>query len=120
MARRVNIPQSTLDPFYRYKRERIVVSSGKAKTTILTNLDVIAKQLNRSPADLLSYLQKKTATSAFTKPIGYILKGEFSADTLDDLIDEFIEAEVLCSTCGNPETDIDSKKRTCRACGATS
>lgn len=121
MARRVNIPQSQIDPFYRYKRERLTVTLGKANTTILTNLETIARALNRPSTDLITFFRKKTGTSASTKSDGVFLKGQFTADSLDGLIEEFIEAQVLCGTCGNPETDINgsTKTRTCRACGAT-
>lgn len=121
MARRVNIPQSQIDPFYRYKRERLQVTPGKANTTVLTNLDVIARQINRPVADLTTFLRKKTGTNAFVKPEGIVLKGQFTADSLDGLLEEFIEAQVVCDTCGNPETEVNviTKTRTCRACGAT-
>jgi translation initiation factor 5 len=121
MARRVNIPQSQIDPFYRYTRERLHVTPGKANTTILTNLDAIAHAINRSPNDLVAFIRKNTGTSASIKPNGVMIKGQVSAESLDQVIEEFIEGQVLCGTCGNPETDLTSsaKTRTCRACGAT-
>jgi translation initiation factor 2 beta subunit (eIF-2beta)/eIF-5 len=121
MARRVNIPQSQIDPFYRYTRQRLSVTPGKANTTILTNLDAIAHAINRPTPDLVAFLRKKTGTSATIKPEGVLVKGQPTANELDAVIEEFIETQVLCGTCGNPETDPTSstKTRKCRACGAT-
>jgi translation initiation factor 2 beta subunit (eIF-2beta)/eIF-5 len=118
--RRVNIPRSQIDPFYRYKREVVQTIPGKANSTILTNVDTIAHQLNRSPAEIMAFLRKKLGTSVITTKQGPGLRGPFTSEQVEGLLDEYIETNVLCSACGNPETQIETKGRVCRACGATS
>lgn len=55
----------------------------------------------------------------------YIINGSHSADRLRELLDNFIDKFVLCSSCKNPETDLKVNKeqnilRDCKACGKRS
>ena len=118
MSRKVNIPQFNPDPFYRYQRDIIQTTPGKANTTIINNLQTIADQIYRSPTEISHYLKKKTGTNVFIKNGETTLKGTFTGEKLDKLIEEYIETHVLCGVCGNPETFVDDKKKICKACGS--
>lgn len=110
----VNIPKDNPDPFYRYRRPILSVKPGKANTTILTNIDDVAKAIARSPREIVSYFKTSLGTSGNDNS----LKGSFSSAQLEDLLEEFIEENVLCPTCGNPETFFDKKgNMNCKACG---
>jgi len=118
MSRKVNIPKSNVDPFHRYQRDVIQISPGKANTTIINNLETIALQIDRSINEMCNYMKKKTGTNVFIKNNETTLKGSFTREQLDQLIEEYIEANVLCDVCGNPETFIQDKRKICKACGS--
>jgi len=118
MYRKVNIPKSNVDPFYRYRRDFIQISPGKANTTVINNLETIARQIDRSINEIGNYMKKKTGTNVFIKNNETTLKGFFTHEQLDQLIEEYIETNVLCNVCGNPETFIQDKKKICKACGS--
>ena len=51
-----------------------------------------------------------------------IIRGNYTSEYLDILIEEYIEKNVICNICGNPETiilNIKNKKK-CKACGSES
>ena len=116
----INIPRKMNDPYYRYKRHQM-----KAKMdggTNLLNLEVIAKDLQRNAEDLLKYIGIETATHSFQKNKGYRLKGNFSIEKLEMVIEKYIDQFVICKKCSKPDTFIclDSKKNlfvVCTACG---
>jgi len=117
----INIPKDNLDPFYRYQRS-IIQSETNSKnggTTILTNLDKIAKDIYRTTDDLIKVLKKQLATSIQFKNNCIIIKGYHKAEVLDNIIEDYIKNNVLCELCGNPETLPIGKnqKYQCQACG---
>jgi translation initiation factor 2 beta subunit (eIF-2beta)/eIF-5 len=82
-------------------------------------LGKLSKQLNRPSVKIVSFVKKEAAAATTVKSDIMIIKKLLSADDLDDIIEKFIELNVLCVTCGNPETDEDPKRgRKCRACGS--
>lgn len=103
------IPRGSLDPFYRYKRPVLKTKLGKANTTIIENLDDVSRALNRPSPTILSFMKTKLGTSGQKAT----LKGSFSTQELEDVLEAFIEKDVLCRVCGNPET-VDGR---CSACG---
>lgn len=131
MHTRVNIPRDNLDPFARYWRYQIIISSGKGNTTKIENLSSIAHQLGRDPDIIANFLKKELGTSV-KKIAGdkngskssrsnqeqkYSIGGQFSVDQLEDLLEKFIDREILCQQCGNPETSVENGSKRCRACG---
>lgn len=105
------------DPFARYKRHKIIVKH-EGKKTILLNLDQLSKDLDRDEKTIGSFLAKSLGTrfKLNSKLKKSILSGNFNSEQIDDLIQKFVEIDILCKTCGNPETDASTKK--CKACGA--
>lgn len=120
----VNIPKSYVDPFARYKRDILIITSlaKQGGQTQITNIEIIAKQLGRSAQDIIKYIAKRLGVRSDAK-LG-IIQGSHTQDKLEGLLEYFIESSVLCKTCKNPETDIIVNKKStamkCRSCGATS
>lgn len=110
------------DPFYRYKMEEVVIVQEGVKFAFL-NIDSICGSLNRTPSELVSFLQRHFGAQ-FQLKNGKVLtsKSDLNRSILQNAIYEFIENNVLCQTCKNPETKkIVEKKKTflvCEACSA--
>jgi translation initiation factor 2 beta subunit (eIF-2beta)/eIF-5 len=109
----VNIPRTNIDPFARYQREKIVITIIKGYT-IITNLDSIAHSLNRTSKDIISFLASNLGTRGSENK----LRGSnFTVAQLEDKLEVYIINNVLCKTCGNPETHVEKSKLRCLACG---
>jgi translation initiation factor 5 len=117
----INIPKTINDPYYRYKRNALHVKTNGG--TILANLEIVAKDLFREAKDLLKYFGIESATHSFEKNNQYRLKGTFTTEKLEKLLENYIENYVLCKECTRPDTFLcsDNKKNlylACTACGA--
>ena len=92
--------------------------------TIIYNFKEIADLLNRDPQHILKFLSKETATAATLQESRAIFKGKFSQDTLQRLLQRYLEAFVVCPVCKRPDTKVVKEKRLsfliCEACGAKS
>ena len=92
--------------------------------TIIFNFKEVADTLNRDPMHLLKYLSGELATAATVQESRAIFQGKFSQDTLERLIQRYIESFVACPVCKLPDTRIVKEKRlsflVCDACGAKS
>jgi len=110
------------------KRERIELPrlrhSVIGMRTIIYNFKEIADLLNRDPQHILKFLSKETATAATLMESRAIFKGKFSQDTLQRLLQRYLEAFVVCPVCKRPDTKVVKEKRlsflVCEACGAKS
>ncbi|CAF0835012.1 unnamed protein product [Adineta steineri] len=107
------------------KLEIRATGSGNYTTqTILVNLKEVAKALYRSPLYIIKYFAYELSTSIHVKSDLYIIKGVYSQEKFQDLLDGFIKQFVLCRYCENPETELnktdnDEITQTCCACGKT-
>jgi|SRR5581483_4396886 len=113
-----NIPKSINDPFYRYRRQRVKIAPGKANTTIIVNASTIVHAIGRSLKAIADFLKSELHTNVIIKGDTIILKGSFSVEVLDDKIEEYIVANVICKLCGNVETSYENKQIRCKACGS--
>lgn len=119
---RSQIPELTV------KRERLELPRLHYSTigmrTIVYNFKDIAEALNRDPQHLLKYLTREMATAATTQESRVIFQGKFSLETLERLIQRYVENFVVCPVCKRPDTTIVREKRlsflVCDACGARS
>ena len=110
------------------KRERLELPrlrhSVIGMRTIIFNFKEIADLLNRDPQHILKFLSKETATAATLQESRAIFKGKFSQDTLQRLLQRYLEAFVVCPVCKRPDTKVVKEKRlsflVCEACGAKS
>ena len=118
---KVNIPKSNNDPCFRYKRDyiKIQIVNNNGGVTKLLNIEAIAQTLNVSVKDILSYFKKKLNVTIIEKDL--IIKKVETVNKLEDLLEEYIKNNVLCTQCNNPEftesVDKKTKLKTCKACG---
>ena len=110
------------------KRERLELPrlhhSVIGMRTIIYNFKEVAEALNRDPQHLLKFLTREMATAATIQQSRAIFKGKFFQDTLERLIQRYMESFVTCPVCKRPDTKIVREKRLlfliCEACGAKS
>ena len=92
--------------------------------TIIFNFKEIADALDRDPQHLMKFLTGEMATAATMQDARVIFKGKFYRDTLEKLLQRYIENFVVCPVCKRPDTKIVKEKRlsflVCEACGARS
>ncbi|MEM2319381.1 MAG: translation initiation factor IF-2 subunit beta [Candidatus Bathyarchaeia archaeon] len=92
--------------------------------TMIQNFKDIAEALNRDPQHLLKFLTGELATAATIQDSKAIFQGKFSKETLNRLIQRYVEIFVNCPVCKRPDTKIVKEKRlsflVCEACGAKS
>ena len=112
------------DPFYRYKMPPIMLKQegrGNGPKTVITNIDAVAAALGREPARLVKHLGKSLGTNAQYKSGVATLRGHLLPATLQESVQDFVDSDVLCGECQNPETVIEIQKgterRRCKACG---
>lgn len=119
---RAQIPEQSL------KRERLELPrlnlSVIGARTIIYNFKDVADILNRDPQHLLKYLTREMATAAIIQESRVIFQGKFGSDTLEKLLQRYVETFVTCPVCKRPDTKIVKEKRlsflSCDACGARS
>jgi translation initiation factor 2 subunit 2 len=110
------------------KRERLelprIILSVIGMRTMVYNFKEIADALNRHPQHLLKFLTREMATAATMQEARVIFQGKFSRETLERLIQRYMESFVVCPVCKRPDTKIVKQKRlsflVCEACGAKS
>lgn len=118
----INISGNTKidDPFYRYKMESVDISKQGIKY-VFTNIDSISVSLSRDPKELVGFLKKYFGTAfEYKNGIAQTTKKDLTKDELQSAIFNYIENNVLCKKCKNPETEYmkDKKKNLlcCKAC----
>jgi translation initiation factor 2 subunit 2 len=110
------------------KRERLEIPklhySVIGMRTMIHNFKDIAEALNRDPQHLLKFLTSELATAATIQESKVIFQGKFPKETLERLIQRYMETFVVCPVCKRPDTRIVKEKRlsflVCEACGAKS
>ncbi len=125
----LNINGKTSDIFYRYKMDKIkTTQTGRGGNchTILENLDTISTQINTAPELLLQYIGNISGCNT-KKDNGYVLKGHYDAEKIQEIIYSFINFATLCQKCNIPELspkilkDNNDKNKflmmICSACG---
>jgi translation initiation factor 2 beta subunit (eIF-2beta)/eIF-5 len=116
----VNIPKSNFDPFYRYRRPRIFIENRKGNTTAIVNIFEIGKSLNRDPQIFAKIFSKELGTRASwsSKEKIIVVNGKFTVDQLESVLEGYIENQIMCQECSNPETIISPDGTiSCQACG---
>ncbi|MEM0008291.1 MAG: translation initiation factor IF-2 subunit beta [Candidatus Bathyarchaeia archaeon] len=110
------------------KRERLEIPSLHytvvGMRTIVHNFKEIAETLNRDPQHILKFLTGELATAAITQESRVIFQGKFPRETIERLLQRYMETFVTCPVCKRPDTKIVKEKRlsflVCEACGAKS
>ena len=92
--------------------------------TIIYNFKEIADALNRDPQHIMKFLTGEMATAATSQEGRVIFQGKFNADTLNTLLQRYVENFIVCPVCKRPDTRLVREKRlsflVCEACGAKS
>lgn len=108
------------DPCYRYKMHEIKHEfiSKQGGTTVIDNALTIATEIYRELNDLKSCFSKGLGSKATVIDNKIHIPGKHTLTTLQSILQKYINKNVLCPKCGNPETPIFKKnKRKCQACG---
>lgn len=108
------------------KKERFEIPKVKGhiegNKTIVINFVQICSILQRTPDQLLKYLQRELATPASIDGKRLILGRKISSNLINDKIEKFAEEFVVCEECGKPDTKLIKEDRIlekkCLACGA--
>jgi len=110
------------------KRERLEIPSLHytvvGMRTVVHNFKEIAEILNRDPQHILKFLTGELATAAIMQESRVIFQGKFPRETIERLLQRYVETFVTCPVCKRPDTKIVKEKRLsfliCEACGAKS
>lgn len=110
------------------KQERLEVPRLRMSVigmrTIVHNFREIADALNRDPQHIVKFLTGEMATAATVQEGRAIFQGKFNAETLNTLLQRYMENCIMCPVCKRPDTKIVREKRlsflVCEACGAKS
>lgn len=110
---KVNINGDEFDPFYRYRVTQLKVSFANryGGRTVFGNIDTFCSELHTTKRLFMKYLGKRLATKTGD---GYC-SGLVDLERLNDIIIDFINKYIICSDCGLPELDQETRK--CNACG---
>ena len=91
--------------------------------TIIKNFDFICQRLRREARIFTKYLSRELAVPGNIAGKELILQGKFSNRAINEKINAYCKAQVLCSECGKPDTHLENQGRNvyvlvCEACGA--
>ncbi|WP_435174661.1 translation initiation factor IF-2 subunit beta [Halorussus sp. AFM4] len=97
----------------------------EGNVTVFENFQAILDRLGRDEDHVLKFLQDELGTSAHIDESGRArLTGEFDRQRIEDAVEEYTEAYVLCPECGLPDTRLEREQGAlllrCEACGARS
>ena len=111
------------DNFYRYKMHPLKITiCSRFNRTQLENIDQISKDLERDPRTILKYISSKLGVKATTDKLKrtFISGTSYTNEELQQVVYNFINQQILCKSCFNPETEEKDKLLYCRACGKNS
>ncbi|AFH42811.1 translation initiation factor IF-2 subunit beta [Fervidicoccus fontis] len=101
-----------------------LIAHQMGNQTVIRNFREVADKLRREPELLARYFLKGLATSGnYDRESGtLLLNSKLNVETLNNILNKFIESYVICPTCGRPDTVIIKKGKIwilkCEACGA--
>jgi len=117
---RAALPEKTL-AFERFETPQID-SFVQGSKTLVRNFEAILQKIRRPPEMLARYFSKEMAVPASVQGGKLVLNGKFYARNLQDKLQSFVDAAVVCKECKRPDTKIIEKDGVktlvCEACGA--
>ncbi len=93
------------------------------RKTIISNISVLAKTLNRDTLHLVKYLDVELSTSSSLRDNGDILQitGRFNDKQIERVIKSYIREYIMCPTCKSLDTNLIRTNRMysieCKVCG---
>lgn len=114
--------EDIIDPFYRYKMDKLIVTRQK-NATCITNIKKVSKDIERNELMIIEHFKYKfNAPFTFKNDIVKTSK-IIEYEDFEFALREFIEHFVLCKNCGLPETEYLNEGKNiyinCRACSAS-
>ena len=119
-----------------YEKIKVVGGSGErfeipkiagmvaGKSTIITNIGVIAGYLRRPVEHIGKFLQKELAVPGKIENDRLILNAKLNSMKVSEKITKYAKEFVLCGECEKPDTEVLAEKgikfKHCLACGAKS
>lgn len=92
------------------------------KNTIIINIYEIASYIRRPVEHLAKFLQKELAVSGKLENNTLILNTKLNSNKVNEKVEQYVKAFVLCHECKKPDTEVISEKgikfKHCLACGA--
>ncbi len=117
---RAALPEKTL-AFERFETP-VIDSFLQGSKTIVRNFEVILQKVRRPPEILAKYFSKEMAVPTSIQSGRLVLNGKFYSRNLQDKLQAFVDAAVVCKECKRPDTKIVEKDGiktlVCEACGA--
>ncbi len=100
------------DPFYRYKRDRVLISTSErfGGLTTIENWSTLCKQLKIQPQQLQKFFSKEWGCQV---DVNGKIKKKLLRDNIETSLQKFTEQFLLCPTCKLPEL-LNSH---CQSCG---
>lgn len=109
-----NTPKYSSDPFYRYKRDTLHVEKvGEFYT--LKNFELVCKQIEVDPKVVSKYFQGVLKQPIMINKNTKQYQIKSIAKPLEEVLEEFIQKNVICKRCDKPE--LESTLTKCKACG---
>ncbi len=120
---RSNVPQDA----FKKSGERFQVPEIQAiiqgNRTIWQNFQEILTVLNRPGKEVLKYVSGQLATAGNIEGGGAVFQGKFNSELIEDVLNGYIAAYVICPVCGRPDTHMEKEGNAyylkCTACGAS-
>jgi translation initiation factor 2 beta subunit (eIF-2beta)/eIF-5 len=108
------------DPFYRYKMDQVEITKQGVKFAFV-NIDTICLSLSRDPNHMVSFLKKHFGSAfEYKNNTATTTKKDLTKNELQTAVFKYIEENVLCKKCKNPETEYVKERKKillcCKAC----
>jgi len=90
--------------------------------TLWQNFQDIINVLNRPGREVLKFVSGQIGTAGNIEGGIAIFNGRFTADSVNDILNRYIDSYVICPVCSRPDTEIAKEEKKyvlrCSACGA--
>jgi translation initiation factor 2 subunit 2 len=114
------LPEKTM-AFERFETP-MVESFLQGSKTMVRNFDAILQKIRRPSEMLTKYFSRELAVPVTVQGGALVLNGKFYTRNLQDKLQAFVDAAVVCKECKRPDTKIVEKNgvktMVCEACGA--
>jgi translation initiation factor 2 subunit 2 len=117
---RKKIPESLLKT-QRFEIPR-VLGHIQGNRTVISNFQAISSALRRESEHLLKFVLRELASPGELDKSGVIFGRKVSASMINQKIEQYAQAFVVCRECRRPDTSLIREKEStflrCQACGA--
>ena len=102
-------------------RAQVSIEGNK---TVWKNFNEIVNYINRDSKHLLKFIGKDMGAAWRIEESRVVFVGKFGSSQVNQKLDKYVAAFVICPVCGKPDTKLEKVDRVmvmkCMACGATS